>query len=88
MECIQLEPSKVMVCEAFGWNFKSELIILEKSSNTEYYIDIIILESTFLNDVDTPLRIGQWICQEDSKTALRSDALAVLKEYRIETLAD
>lgn len=48
----QAHPPKVMVWGAIGWNFKSELIIIDYTVNTQNYIDHIILENNFIQDAD------------------------------------
>ena len=48
----QAHPPKVMVWGAIGWNFKSELVIIDYTVNTQNYIDHIILESNFIQDAD------------------------------------
>ena len=82
-------PKKVMIWGAIGWNFKSELIIIDKSVNTEYYIDKILLESSFIDDADRCWGAGNWIFQQDNAPAHRSaETIAVLKELGIDLLKD
>ena len=70
-----------MVWGAIGWNFKSELLILDQNVNTEYYIDKIILESSFVEDADRCWGVDQWFIQQDNAQAHRSrETLAVLNQ--------
>ena len=76
-----------MVWGAIGWNFKSELIILDHSVNSEYYIDRIILESSFIEDADRCWGVDQWFFQQDNAPAHRSqETLAVLKQLGVKLL--
>ena len=82
-------PKKVMIWGAIGWNFKSELIIIDKSVNTEYYIDKIILENNFIEDADRCWGAGCWFFQQDNAPVHRSaETIAVLNELGITLLKD
>lgn len=85
----QAHPPKVMVWGAIGWNFKSELIIIDYTVNTQNYIDHIILENNFIQDADRCWGIGKWCFQQDNAPAHRSaETIAVLNELGINLLKD
>ena len=65
------------------------MFFLEKSVNSETYIEEIIFNSNFIEDADRNWGIGNWIFQQDNAPAHRSrETLDVLKELGISILGD
>ena len=70
-----------MVWGAIGYNYRSQIIFLEKSVDSDYYIEKVIFESNFIDDTDKCWGIGNWVFQQDNAPAHKSQTtLAVLKE--------
>ena len=80
-------PPQVMVWGDIGYNYRSQIIFLEKSVDQDYYIEKVIFESNFIDDTDKCWGIGNWVFQQDNAPAHKSQTtLAVLKELGINVL--
>lgn len=83
----QAHPPKVMIWAGIGWNFKSQLVVLDRSVNSETYIDEIIFNSNVVEDADRCWGVGKWIFQQDNAPAHNSkETRAVLAELGITVL--
>ena len=61
-----LSGNKRWVWGGISYGFKSKLVIVEGSLNSEKYIDQIIFGSDITQDADKMYRIGDWILQQDN----------------------
>lgn len=68
----QAHPPKVMIWVAIDWNFKSQLVFLDKSVNSETSIDEIIFNSNVIENADRCWGVGNWIFQQDNAPAHNS----------------
>ena len=59
-------PPKIMVWGGIGYNFKTNLVIVEGSLNSDRYLDQIIFGSDLIPDADSRYGIGEWILQQDN----------------------
>ena len=83
----QSHPKKIMIWCAIWWNFKSNLVIFDKSVNSEVYIDDVIFNSNVVEDADARWGVGNWIFQQDNAPSHNSKVTkAVLKELDINVL--
>ena len=82
-------PKKVMVWGGIGFNFKTDLIIVNGTLNSENYIDQIIFGSNLIEAADKQYGIGQWVLMQDNAPPhVSRETLAVLSELEISLLKD
>ena len=82
-------PPKVMIWGAVGYNYKSDLIIVKGTLNSENYIDQIIFGSNLIETADAEYGIGNWLfMQDNARPHVSRETIDVLKELEIDLLPD
>jgi transposase len=59
-------PKKVLIWGAIGYNFKSQLILLDGTVNSDVYFNSIIIASSIKQEADETFGEGNWILQQDN----------------------
>lgn len=72
-----------------GYNFKTDLIIVKGTLNSENYIDQIFLGSDLIESADKTYGIGNWqFIQDNARPHVSKETIVVLNELEIDLLPD
>ena len=82
-------PQKIMIWGGVGYQFKTDLIIVDGTLNSENYIEQIIFGSNLIEAADKKYGIGEWtLMQDNARPHVSNETLSVLQELEINILKD
>ncbi|KAH0792611.1 Transposable element Tc3 transposase [Histomonas meleagridis] len=78
-----------MIWGGIGYQFKTDLVIIEGTLNSEDYIEQIIFGSNLIEEADKKYGIGEWThMQDNARPHISKETMCVLNELEINILKD